>query len=325
MEIELSHNLEEQEWSEFLKEQSLATEMLQSNLWQTVMIREGKEVKLFVWKQEKKIVALAQVIKQSSPLAVFWYIPRGPIFANLELQKKYSFRIWQDLVNAAHKEKVIAIRFESEAEEIGFKAQKVKAIQPAQTLMLNLTLSEEELLEQMHQKTRYNIRLATKRGVKIEQGGAKDALAFYQLLKLTAQRDSFRVHSLKHYQTLLEVSPESIQIYLAKKEGKLLAAGIFSFYGGRATYLHGASANEGREHMAPYLLQWEMIKKAKSKACRFYDFYGIDALKWPGVTRFKKGFSGQVVNYAGTYLMVLRPFLYYSYSLAAYLKRKLKI
>ena len=286
MEIKLSHNLEEQEWSEFLKEQSLATEMLQSKLWQTVMIKEGKEVELFVWRQEKKIVALAQVIKQSSPLAAFWYLPRGPIFANLKLQKKYAFHIWQDLVNAAHKEKVMAIRFESEAEEIGFKAQKVKAIQPAQTLMLNLTLSEEELLGQMHQKTRYNIRLATKRGVKIEQGGVKNVLAFYQLLKLTAQRDSFRMHSLKHYQTLLEASPESIQIHLAKKEGKLLAAGIFSFYGRRATYLHGASANEGREHMAPYLLQWEMIKKAKSKACRFYDFYGIDALKWPGVTRF---------------------------------------
>ncbi|MDX9779357.1 MAG: peptidoglycan bridge formation glycyltransferase FemA/FemB family protein, partial [Patescibacteria group bacterium] len=257
-------------------------------------------------------------------LAVFWYIPRGPIFANLELQKKYSVRIWQDLVKAANKEKVMAIRFESKAEEIGFKTQKVKAIQPAQTLMLNLAFSEEELLGQMHQKTRYNIRLATKRGVKIEQGGAKDVLAFYQLLQLTAQRDSFRVHSLKHYQTLLEVSPESIQIYLAKKEGKLLAAGIFSFYGGRATYLHGASANEGREHMAPYLLQWEMIKKAKSKACRFYDFYGIDALKWPGVTRFKKGFSGQEISYPGTSLLVLRPCLYYSYSLAAYLKRKLK-
>jgi lipid II:glycine glycyltransferase (peptidoglycan interpeptide bridge formation enzyme) len=324
MEIELSHNLEEHKWSEFLKEQSLATEMLQSKLWQTVMIKEGKEVQLFVWKQEKKIVALAQVIKQPSLFALSWYIPRGPIFANLELQKKYSVRIWHDLVKAANKEKVMAIRFESKAEEMGFKVQQVKAIQPEKTLFLDLTVSEEDLLKQMHQKTRYNIRLATKRGVKIEQGGTKDALAFYQLLKLTAQRDSFRVHSLKHYQTLLEVSPESIQIYLAKKEGKLLAAGIFSFYGGRATYLHGASANEGREHMAPYLLQWEMIKKAKSKAYRFYDFYGIDALKWPGVTRFKKGFGGQEISYSGTSLLVLRPSLYYSYSLAAYLKRKLK-
>ena len=191
--------------------------------------------------------------------------------------------------------------------------------------MLNLDLDEAKLLSGMHQKTRYNIRLAEKRGVLISRGNLNDLNLFYRLLQETTKRDRFRGHSLEHYRQLMINSKDKIELWLAKKDGTLLAAGLFSFYGQRATYLHGVSADQGRQHMAPYLLQWEMIKRAKQLHCHSYDFYGIDAKKWPGVTRFKLGFGGEEKKYPGTFIIITDCFRYFLYQLAIRIRRFLAI
>jgi lipid II:glycine glycyltransferase (peptidoglycan interpeptide bridge formation enzyme) len=116
-------------------------------------------------------------------------------------------------------------------------------------------------------------------------------------------------------------NPGFVKLFLAYQGDKCLAAGLWSFYGNKVTYLHGASDHKSRQLMAPYLLQWEVIKQAKDGGYSYYDFFGIDAQKWPGVTRFKVGFGGRVVNYAGTYDLVFKPVKYYFYNLLRKVRR----
>ena len=174
----------------------------------------------------------------------------------------------------------------------------------------------------MQQKTRYNIRLAAKKGIKvIEAISETDFLDFWCLMKKTSNRDGFRIHNEAHYINLLVSSEGVIKLFFAEYKGQRVAAGLFAFYGDKVIYLHGASDNEFRNLMAPYLLQFEIIKKAKLEGFNFYDFYGVDEKKWPGVTRFKKGFGGFIYNYAGTYDLVLRPCLYFLYNFLRNLRR----
>jgi len=187
--------------------------------------------------------------------------------------------------------------------------------------MLDLKKSKEELLSDMHQKTRYNIRLAKKKGVEIIEGGADDFDDFWNLINKTADRDRFRIHTKEYYKKMLSV--DFVKIFFAKFAGKIIATGIFSFYGDTVTYMHGASDNEHRNVMAPYLLQWELITRAKEKGFKYYDFYGIDDKKWPGVTRFKKGFGGFEKRYPGTFDMVFSQIWYNVYNILRKIKRLL--
>lgn len=327
MEIKLLRNLDDEICFKYLESLPFGAETLQSSLWRRVSEAEGKRVIFLAWQRGEKILALAQILEGKNFFGSFWYLPRGPVFFDSLDKDNLWQTIWQDLKREAKKEGITAIRFEPSNIEVGLInfAKKIKSIQPEQTLVLGLDLSEEKLLSAMQAKTRYNIRLAEKRGVVVEKGNLQDLNLFYRLLKITTKRDNFRGHSLEHYQKLISAGRPEIELYLAKKDGKLLAAGIFSFYGGRATYLHGASADIGRQHMAPYLLQWRMIQRAKILACRYYDFYGIDRKKWPGVTRFKLGFGGEKIRYCGTFIAVIDPCRYYLYIFSAFMHRLLRL
>ena len=224
------------------------------------------------------------------------------------------------ILSELKKKKSVAIFLRIESEEIfeKFKNNFKKSfdLQPKKTLFLDLSLSEEELLKEMHQKTRYNIRLAEKKEVEIKLSEAKniesDFLEFWRLMSITGERDAFRIHNQKHYKNILSAS-ENIKLYFANYKNKNIAAGLFCFFGDRVTYMHGASDNEARNLMAPYLLQWEIIKIAKENGYKYYDFYGIDEKKWPGVTRFKLGFGGFVKEYPGTYDFIFKPLIYNLY------------
>jgi lipid II:glycine glycyltransferase (peptidoglycan interpeptide bridge formation enzyme) len=215
------------------------------------------------------------------------------------------------------------IRFEPvEPSQILNDSRVIKTIdvQPAQTLILDLSLGLEKLLAGMHQKTRYNIRLAEKKGVRIFSDNSRIE-AFINLLKVTTDRDQFKGHSDNYYRQLAKFNPEFIKLFLAEYQGKIIAAGLFAFSGNCATYLHGASSNQERQVMAPYLLQWEVIKAAQATGYKYYDFYGISDQKWPGVTRFKKGFGGEVVGYPGTFDYIVKPGVYRLYKLLRTLRR----
>jgi len=140
-------------------------------------------------------------------------------------------------------------------------------------------------------------------------------------MALTGGRDNFRLHGAAHYKNLLTVAPDFIKLFLAEYRGRNIAAGFFCFWGDKVTYLHGASDNEFRNVMAPYLLQWFLILAAKKEGYRYYDFYGLDEKKWPGVTRFKLGFGGRTVEYPGTYDVIFNSAGYRIYNLARKIRR----
>lgn len=327
MKIELIENLSETDWQDFLKDLPYGSELLASPVWQRIIESKNIKTRLLAWQVDEKIIALAQIVEEKNIFGVFWYLPRGPVFkSGLDINTIWP-HILADLKRLAFERNVVAIRLEPSniTAETDLGLKQINSIQPKQTLMLDLSLESEKILSAMQAKARYNIRLAKKRGVVIEQGNLKDLNLFYHLLKITTKRDRFRGHSLAHYQKLISAGKPEICLYLAKKDGLLLAAGIFSFSGNRATYLHGVSANTGREHMAPHLLQWQMIERAKELNCRYYDFYGIDEKKWPGVTRFKKGFTGFELEYPGTFLAIIDPYRYKLYRLAVMIRRALGI
>ena len=244
---------------------------------------------------------------------------RKPLF----FRKHYLYgpRINELDLNAVKKnDRPVFVRFEPNSPVWNGAGIKTIPIQPAKTIILDLTKDETDLLAAMHQKTRYNIHLAEKKGVKIivDNTRLEDFLA---LMNATTERDNFFAHSDNYYRTLANFDSDFIQLILAEYEGQVIAAGLFCFYSPTATYLHGASANEFRNVMAPYLLQWTAVKRAKSLGLKYYDFYGIDARKWPGVTRFKEGFGGEEVNYAGTFDLVLQPGWYFIYRLLRLVRR----
>jgi lipid II:glycine glycyltransferase (peptidoglycan interpeptide bridge formation enzyme) len=206
--------------------------------------------------------------------------------------------------------------------KVAGQISKTIDVQPSRTLILDLAKSEEELLNNMHQKTRYNIRLAEKKGVKIIKGDINQFENFWQLTGETSQRDKFRLHSRNYYHKMLEIDKNFIKLFLAEYDNKIIAANIVSFFGDTATYLHGASSNKYRNVMAPHLLQWHCIKLAKEQGYKYYDFSGIDENKWPGLTRFKKGFGGSVFEYPGTFDLVFDKKWYGIYKLIRRLRRK---
>ena len=201
----------------------------------------------------------------------------------------------------------------SSLEELGFR--RSNNVQPLQTIILDLTKSEEELLSQMHPKTRYNINLAQKKEIKIRRGKTDDDFdRFWGLMQKTSQRDNFKSYSRAYYEEMLEI-PE-VELFLAEYENEAIVANIVVFCEDQAIYLHGASSNEHRNLMATPLLQWYQIQEAKRIGCTTYDFWGINEQKWPGVTRFKRGFGGQEIIYPGAYDLIFKPFWYKIYKIA---------
>lgn len=273
----------------------------------------------------------ALVVKHNLPFGKsYLYCPRGPVI-NLNLKSQNSkpqlkTQNFLDETKKISKESdAIFIRIEptfdiseDDLKELGFI--KTKNVQPSKTLVLDLSLSEEELLTQIHEKTRYNIGLAKRRGVIVRKTdyNEKDFEIFWKLLNLTAKRQGIRIFPKEYYSKQLTINSKQFYnlLFIAEYQDKPIAANLVNFFGQTATYLHGGWDKYHRSLMAPHLLQWEQIKEARNRGCELYDFWGIDEQKWPGVTRFKKGFGGKEVNYIGTWDLVLQPMWYKMYSLA---------
>ena len=201
------------------------------------------------------------------------------------------------------------------------KANRI-AVQPPDTVLVPLTLSQEGILSQMKNKWRYNIKLAAKKGVQVEkwafgmEGFEKAFDIFYSLFQQTSQRDGVQFHAKEYYLDLLErgSNPECdqpyVQLYLAKHENDYLAGIITLFCSREAVYLYGASGNIKRNLMPAYLLQWTAMQDAKEFGCPVYDFYGCpptDDPKHPmhGLFLFKTGFGGKLVHRPGSFDVVL--------------------
>ena len=197
----------------------------------------------------------------------------------------------------------------------------VMSIQPPDTTVVALNHTNEQLLAAMHAKTRYNIRLAERKGVVVRQAPVTELPQWYALYQETAQRDKIAIHSFEYYSTLFEVMnnttvgmPPQLIILFAEAEHKLLAGIIVALWNRTATYLYGASSNTHRNWMAGYLVQWQAIQLAREQGCHSYDLYGIPPQRDPkhamaGLYRFKVGFGGAIVHRAGAWDWHYRPLM----------------
>ncbi|MBI5765983.1 peptidoglycan bridge formation glycyltransferase FemA/FemB family protein [Candidatus Falkowbacteria bacterium] len=334
-----------EKWDEFVKNNSLDFGLLQSWVWGEFQKSLGKKVfRLAVIDENENILAAASVIKNNLKLGKsYFYVPRGPvmslraclrrqgavigdeaILSQLKLTLDCFASLAMTIKHLAKKENVIFLRLEpawgdnKENKKIlsENKFQFIGQVQPKQTLILDLRKSEEELLKQMKPKTRYNIKVAQNHGIIINEGENYFA-DFWRLMEHTSERGQFISQPKEYYQKMLTAlgDEKNLKLIIAKSENKVIAANLVIFFGKWCVYLHGASDYEYRSKMAPYLLQWQAILEAKKIGGRYYDFWGVDGNKWPGITRFKQGFAPQdkFINYVGAWDEVYSRFWYNLY------------
>lgn len=316
-------------WNKFVKDHQGS--FLQSWEWGEFNQQQGREViYLAVVDDTNSIQAQCLVIRMPVPFGFFWsYVPHMLYVSQESFQLLIDFVYTEstrrgDLfvhIDPFIRNSDFTPEIQSVFDQINLKKRPHHSVQPIDTIILDLRQPEEALLDAMHKKTRYNIRLATKKGVKVTWG--KESLsiqAFYNLSKKVADRQGLKIHSLSYYEELLQLP--YINLVVAEFEGTIIAAHIVVIFGAYSIYLHGASDYDYRNLMAPYLLQWESIKFAQAQNCLWYDFWGIagkgkNTTRWEGITRFKKSFSVDTpsVQYIGLYIHVLRPIAFILYKL----------
>jgi lipid II:glycine glycyltransferase (peptidoglycan interpeptide bridge formation enzyme) len=256
------------------------------------------------------------------------YLPRGPL-PTQEMVK--------ELRQIGKKENCILIQLEpsiidTEKSKIEFKKLGlVSAAHPLltkYTFVLDLTKSEEELLKNMHPKTRYNIRIAEKKGVKILEDNSDKAFeAYLKLTKETTTRQKFYAHGENYHrlmwETLKTQNPDGLSAHLleAHYENEILVAWILFVLNDTLYYPYGASSNNHREVMASNLMMWEAIKFGKRLGLKKFDMWGAMGpnpdIKDPryGFHRFKEGYGGKLIEFVESYDLVIDQKMYFAYQI----------
>lgn len=247
------------------------------------------------------------------------YIPRVSLTSTL----------YDEIEQLARANRVDGVRLDLiDGAEYAKGYRRIKDFQPSTTLIVDLSLSEDELLASFHQKTRYNIRLAQKKGVTVRIASIDEFEVFWNLLQKTYTHKMIRTHDREYYESIIRQHPFAYLVF-AEYEGKAVVANMMIRHGNTVTYLHGGADREYSAVMAPYLIQWEEMLRAQADGYAYYDFWGIAPLdadekhSLQGVTRFKKGFGGKVVTFAGTYQKA-HTFQYSIFSYLQNIKRKIR-
>ncbi len=198
-------------------------------------------------------------------------------------------------------------------------------ILPSNTLFINLRKSPEAILKQMKPKTRYNIGLSQRKGVRVKSAGIENLDVWYTLYTETANRNGVYLHNIEYFRAVLQAkvsntqSPADVRLLVAEKDGIPLAAMFLVMSENRAYYLYGASANQGRQLMATYALQWQAMLTAQNMGCTEYDMFGLAPRPNPthpmyGLYRFKTGFGGEQFHRMGCWDYPLDTELYSFYT-----------
>ncbi|HLX58812.1 MAG TPA: peptidoglycan bridge formation glycyltransferase FemA/FemB family protein [Ktedonobacteraceae bacterium] len=326
-------------WDTFVNAQS-GGHFLQSWGWGTLKAGAGwHPLRLALWDtQREQIIGGAQILRRTAAhmpprLGHLAYIPRGPVLDWSRRDDTNSTHIsalfFAQLLPFLRRQGAIALQVElpfEVGEEHAVQAcdalmamqfHPVQPVQPIRTIVLDLAAGDDSLLANMKEKWRYNIRLAGRKGVQVRVARTQeDVEAWYRLLQITGRRDHFGIHTFDYYWRAWQLfAPrQQAQLLLAEYEGQLLAGIFVGCMARQAIYLYGASSNEHRNLMPNYLLQWEAIRWAREQGATSYDFWGIpqtdDAGEaMAGVYRFKSGWGGRIVHFAGSYEYVFHPLL----------------
>jgi len=330
MTARVATDADRERYNAFVASSPLA-DVLQAWEWGEVKRRSGWTPRRFLVEEGDAIVAAAQVLgrRPVRPAPPLLYSPRGPVFdaatpdsldalvGAIREKADTAFVLKCDpAIEAGSAEaKTVERAGFSIATEAGFGG-----VQPKAVMVLDLEPTEEELLANFRSKWRYNVRVAERKGVEVAQAGREELPAFYEILVQTARRDGFLIRGRSYFETLFECLEPSKQIamFLARFEGKPIAGALCMGFGPRLTYVYGASSNEHRNVMPNHLMQWHMIRWAREQGYKIYDFRGVSPVRngkpveehLAGLNRFKEGFGARYVEYAGTYDLPLRPFVY---------------
>jgi lipid II:glycine glycyltransferase (peptidoglycan interpeptide bridge formation enzyme) len=285
----------------------------QSPAWAAYQRALGRETRWYA-NQARTIAALAIIDRTAGGFSV-WDLPRGPVLAaGATAEQAEAFL--RALGAEAKRDRALALHWsgtDPRLAGIGLGRRSRRHEQPEATIVLDLTLDDEALLAQMRQKGRYNIRLAEKHGVQVEQSA--DVVAYAKLAAETAARDGFTAPGVRQFEWFLKVLPGSFLLLAYAPGDNLPVAGLLGVAWGRTgIYYYGASRSAHRELMAPYLLQWEAMRLCRNLGCARYDLLGIappDAPPdhpWQGISAFKGKFGGAIETMPAERTWTIRPF-----------------
>lgn len=200
------------------------------------------------------------------------------------------------------------------------------------TFILDLTKPEEELIKNLHPKTRYNLKIASKHDVKISIDSSPDQFVEYlQLVHTTTERQGFYAHNLEYHQKMWQVMRQAniAKLCTASYQGKILAAWIIFTWGNTLYYPYGSSSRDHREVMAPTLLLWEISRWGRENGYRQFDLWGALGPHpdpndpWYGFHRFKAGFTPKLIEFIGSFDLIINPTFYSLYKIADLIRWKL--
>ena len=337
------------------KDKELYTQFLEShdrcNFQQSL---EWGEVKNDNWKNEvilaedenKNIIGSLSVLVRKMPIfGYLMYSSRGPVCDIHDetvlkqltegakvLAKKYNAMVLKIEPDIKSED----TEFRKIMENLGYKIKDNAKdfrdeIQPRYVFRLDIKgKTEDEIFAGFHSKTRYNVRLATKKGVTVREGTKEDLKDFHRIMVEIGARDGFIIRPLAYFEKLYDsLGPKHCKLLMADYEGQPISGVIEILYGNKAWYLYGASSNAHRNVMPNYLLQWEMIKVAIAKKMDVYDLRGVSGVvdeNHPqyGLYRFKKGFGAEFTEFIGEVYIPFKPFVYKLYIFSERTFRKLR-
>ena len=331
--MRLLEEKDREEYKKFLESHDRCN-FQQSLEWGNVKTSWKKEVILSEDKDGKIRGSLCVWIRKIPIFGNIMYSARGPVCdlydeeiikdlvegSNL-LAKKYKafvLRVEPDVLKSDEEFRKIILKngFKIKDDSKDFKDE----IQPRFVFRLNLKgKTEDQIFAELHQKTRYNVRLATKKGVVIKEGTREDLKDFHNIMIETGERDNFIIRSLEYFEKMYdEMVPNHMKLLMAYHEDKPIAGIIPIMYGNKVWYLYGASSNKHRNLMPNYLLQWTMIQEAIKRGADMYDFRGVSGVvdeSHPqyGLYRFKKGFNADFTEFIGEIFIPYKPLVYKMY------------
>lgn len=336
------------EWNDFVAAHPDG-HILQTAAWADLKRKFGWSSGRVALRDGEHIVAGAQVLfRRLAPGLTLAYVPKGPV---VDLTRTdLCSPLFGALDSVCRAERAFVVKLEPDLPaspeltaslgRTGFLASE-QAIQPRRTIVVDVTGSEDQILQRMKSKTRYNIRLAQRKGVEVHIGNQEDVHAFNRLMEVTGERDRFGVHSPAYYHEAYRalVGADLARLFLATYEGQPIAGLLACACGRKAWYMYGASGDEHRSRMPAYALQWAAIRWARWRGCAFYDLWGVpdedletleaqfterhDGL-W-GVYRNKRGYGGELVRFAGAFDRVYSRPLYRLYRLAQRLRSSIAV
>lgn len=308
--------------------------LLQQWKWGEFQLRYGKKVWRLGAYENDTLLAVALVTLVRSKLRSHLYISNGPVIAGTTLYQEDAANVAKLTQQFLHyiKKKIATldthfVRIDplvvntdeniKEFKKIGVRLSSTY-VQPEKTILIDLTQSEEEILAGMSTTTRYGVKKGAKDGITVTKStNEQDFDVFWKMYEETVKEKQFVSYSKKYYKTQFDTFKDSgnYAVYLAKEGDTPLVASLIAYDTKSAYYLHTGRRyveSKASKH-ASKVLVWEAIKDAKALGKESFNLYGIakndNSLldPWAGLTEFKKGFGGQIIEYVGAFDYPLTP------------------